>query len=280
MFEGVSPHFISFPSRPFRAVPRARNEGRKGVVRRMPLLVYTISLSAAGVPSPTPVSEDQPRPQAGRTRFETDDRSVATHQEAAAHRQGCPQRYPGRDRLRPHLRRHPRTTPGPRHQAERGGARRDIRCQPHHHSPRPLAPGPRAGGAVTAEPRRGGRQPEHRRGPADPIRPPHSRARHHRTGHRQRHRRASGRVARDGGAGTIQLRPWRPGRRHPPVRRVPPEACRDGAQRSSGEFPAQPGVADLADHRPVRKRRSLALLVRRAQRDPSTPSRRATRSAR
>ena len=47
------------------------------------------------------------------------------------------------------------------------------------------------------------------------------------------------------------------GRRHPPVRRVPPEARRDGAQRSSGEFPAQPGVADLADHRPVRKRRSL-----------------------
>ena len=28
-------------------------------------------------------------------------------------RQGCPQRYPRRDRLRPHLRRHPRTTPGP-----------------------------------------------------------------------------------------------------------------------------------------------------------------------
>lgn len=203
--------FISFPSRVLPGgAARSERGAERGGAPDAAACVHYFAISRRRA-SPTPVSEDQPRPQAGRTRFETDDRSVATHQEAAAHRQGCPQRYPGRDRLRPHLRRHPRTTPGPRHQAERGSARRDIRRQPHHHSPRPLAPGPRAGGAVTAEPRRGGRQPEHRRGPADPFRPPHRRARHHRTGHRQRHRRAPGRVARDGGAGTIQLRPWRPG---------------------------------------------------------------------
>lgn len=38
-----------------------------------------------------------------------------------------------------------------------------------------------------------------------------------------------------------------------------------GEERATGELPAQPGVADFADHRAVRRGQSLALLLRRTQ---------------
>nr|GFD57428.1 hypothetical protein [Tanacetum cinerariifolium] len=46
------------------------------------------------------------------------------------------------------------------------------------------------------------------------------------------------------------------------VRRVPPETGRGGEECATDQLSAQPGVTDLADHRPVRKREPLALFLR------------------
>src|ERR1700712_1922024 len=88
------------------------------------------------------------------------ERSVATPQETAADCQGWPQRNPGRYRLRAYFRGDPGTAPGARHQAERGGPGRDLRGQPHHHSSRIVASGPRGCGLAASQSWRRGGQPQ------------------------------------------------------------------------------------------------------------------------
>ncbi len=130
----------------------------------------------------------------------------------------------------------------------------DSRGQPHDHSPGAVTPGSRRRGVAAAQPRCRGGEPECRRGspgihgPAPGGKGDHQElAVQHATAEQLAELRQMVSDERDSfsrgdrGAG-IRL----PGR-------VPPQAGRSGEERPADQLPAQPGVPDVADHRPSTK---------------------------